>query len=86
MNSEIKGVVPSDVDGASCPSRCSVAIYLVGGWVSTGPRANDCHFEVGYVTTDFAKASEKAKEFLDAVIMEASDGSDFIDWDQKTVK
>ena len=79
--------LPSDVDGASSPSRCSVAIiYLVGGWVSTGPRANDCHFEVGYVTTDFAKANEKAKDFLDPVIMEASDGSSFMDWDQKTVK
>lgn len=67
-------------------SRGSGAIYLVGGWVSTGPRANDCYFEVGYVTTDFVTANEKAKDFTDAVIMEADDGSSFVDWDQKTVE
>ena len=70
--------------GESAPrsSHCSCAIYLVGSWVSTGPRANDCYFEVGYVTTDLTMANQKAREFTDAAIMEASDGSSFCDWDQ----
>jgi hypothetical protein len=62
-------------------SRCSVAIYLVGCWVDTGPRANDCYFEVGYVTTDLTLANEMARKFTDAVIMTAKDGSSFIDWE-----
>lgn len=75
----------NDKDENSVASRGYADIYLVGCWVDTGPKANDCYFEVCYVTTDFTLANEMAREFTGAVIMTAKDGSSFIDWEQRSV-
>ena len=61
-------------------------IYATGNWIETGPRANDCVFEVGHLTTDPAKALERVeyaqkRGATQVTVFECEDGSDFIDWE-----
>ena len=55
-------------------------IYLVGVWRDTGPRANDCYFEIFYVSLNKDSAFSFASGFTDADVMAAEPDTEFIEW------
>lgn len=64
-------------------TKAKAMIYLVGKWVSTGPRANDCYFEVYFVSFDLDEARAQATRD-GADIMRAKSGEHFAEWETVT--
>lgn len=58
-----------------------ILIYLVGGWVNTGPGYNDTVFAPEYITFDKDDAVALA-ELNEWSVFEASPGTEFVDWTQ----
>ena len=56
------------------------AIYAVGEWVKTGPKANDCVWSVYMLTHDRDEALATAKRD-ESEVKKAESGQCFIDWE-----
>lgn len=58
-------------------------IFIVGNWFTYGPRANDCYFIVGFVSTDKQAAvdyfEKHARENWE--LKAAESGSEFHEWE-----